>query len=118
MGSRHPPVTLGDSGVELVARRLHAVAALEAPGSRTISRMRLPISVPPGSRVSAAPRSAASRAACVDFPDASPPSNTIRRPLLTGVHLMAAERPLGKQAGADDDHAAEPEGDADNRLLA
>ena len=36
--------------------------------------------MPPGSRVSAAPRRSASREAWVDLPDASPPSNTIRRP--------------------------------------
>src|SRR5436305_10967950 len=89
----------------------------DTPGSSTISRTRLPISVPPGSRVSTAPSSAASRAAWVDLPEASPPSKTISRPLLIGVHLVAAERPFGQQAGADDDHAAKPQGDAHARQL-
>src|SRR4051812_18769890 len=95
-------------------RRASAVGAIAAaPGSSTISRMRLPISVPPGSRVRTAPRSAARRAAWVDLPEASPPSKTMSRPLVMGGgHFVAAEHPFSQQAGTDDDHAAEPQSDA------
>src|SRR5437868_10477814 len=81
-------------------------------GSRTMSLMRRPTSVPPGSRVSTAPRSAARRAACVDLPDASPPSKTMRRPLAMSIRcrdLMAAQGVVGEHAGADDDRPAQPE---------
>src|SRR5207248_10675544 len=83
-----------------------------APGSRTRSRMRLPMSVPPGSLVNTAPSWAASRAACVDLPDASPPSKTMSRPRLLNADLVTPQRPFGQQPGADDDHAAQPQGDA------
>src|SRR2546421_12299984 len=92
-----------------------AGAIADTPGSSTSSRMRFPMSVPPGSRVSTAPRWAASCAAWVDLPDASPPSKTMRRPL--GMNFVAAQHPFGQQAGADDDHAAQPECDADTRQL-
>src|SRR5438270_3777294 len=92
-------------------------AIADAPGSSTSSLIRLPMSVPPGSLVNTAPRWAASRAACVDLPDASPPSKTMSRPRLLNADLVPPQRPFGQQAGADDDHAAQPQGDAHARQL-
>src|SRR5581483_9302213 len=92
-------------------------AIADDPGSRTSSRIRLPMSVPPGSRVRTAPRSAASLAAWVDLPDASPPSKTMRRPRLLNGDLVPAKGVMGQGTGDDDDGAAQPQRQPHTRQL-
>src|SRR3954453_20166097 len=59
--------------------------------------MRTPMSVPPVSRVSTAPRWVARRAACVLLPVPSAPSRAMYRPLL----ILAAPYPQYTGAGRD-----------------
>src|SRR3954451_18268386 len=73
--------------------------------------MRAPSSVAPGSCVSTAPNRSASSRACVDFPEASPPSNAISTSDARSLRFARTQRPDHDRAGDDDDEPGEPQGE-------